>query len=512
MTASLPSAARLLLLAALLASAARPAQAQERLTARGWAKASGGLNLATFTPTNPGFRAARSDWRGLNYRYYFVEIGTMRGRAAYPEMQGLTYQDVRVNHTYLGGYAPLGFLSAGHRRLGIQGALLYPFLAGGIAKTRFLGHYGGAGNTQPPDNSVFSYYVAPGLSLQLPYCTVEARLQGTHYGTSAKYPNAPVQGWQWQPTLNLQFDLLADIFQPRLVTAAHVSGYAPRSTWSASGSTATRTTTYKSTSVDLVMSDVGPFTALVPRYTWSGNQTWRGRTQLGGLGWSARTGTLALDAWADVGQRGVASSFETLATEDDPVPKERKVNETDDQFAGTRLGGRVMARAGLDIYPVLKTMLLLSGFADPNGGAIKDASGHTIVEATQPDIDPNSRLNLGGNTGFFRVIVGLGAGGAYAGPVTFQHPEQAANLDRKFGPGNPSHFVLNRYTDPRLGKYAVALQAYASVEAGCATFSIERTSYTFDELGKETTLSVAWLLPMRRLRSARHELSKPVTD
>ena len=29
---------------------------------------------------------------------------------------------------------------------------------------------------------------------------------------------------------------------------------------------------------------------------------------------------------------------------------------------------------------------------------------------------------------------------------------------------------------------------------------------------RETTLSVAWLLPMRRLRSVRHELSKPVTD
>ena len=127
-----------------------------------------------------------------------------------------------------------------------------------MAKTRFLGHYGGAGNTQPPDNSVFSYYVAPGLSLQLPYCTIEARLQGTHYGTSAAYPNAPVQGWQWQPTLNLQFDLLADIFQPRLVDVAHVSGYAPRSTWSSSGSVATRTTTYQSTTVDLVHDRRGP--------------------------------------------------------------------------------------------------------------------------------------------------------------------------------------------------------------------------------------------------------------
>ena len=103
-------------------------------------------------------------------------------------------------------------------------------------------------------------------------------------------------------------------------------------------------------------------------------------------------------------------------------------------------------------------------------------AGHTIVEATQPDIDPNSSINLGGNTGFFRVIVGLGAGGAYAGPITFLHPEQAANLDRKFAPGNPNHLLLNRYTDPRQGRTAVALQAYASVEAGCATFSIERTS------------------------------------
>ncbi|MDQ2772655.1 MAG: hypothetical protein M3Y54_19390 [Bacteroidota bacterium] len=512
MTTILHRGTLLLLLAGLLAATARPALAQKRLVARGWTKASGGLNLASFTPTNPAFQAARSNWRGINYRYYFLEIGTLRARAAYPELAGLSYEDVRINHTYLGGYLPLGILSAGHRRLGIRGALVYPFLAGGVAKTRFLGHYGGLGNTQPPNNSVFSYYVAPGLSLQLPYCTIEARLQGTHYGTSADYPNAPVQGWQWQPTLNLQFDLLSDIFQPHLVDVAHVSGYAPRSTWSSSGSVATRTTTYQNTTVDLSTSDVGPFTALVPRYTWSGTQTWRGRTELGGLGWSARAGAGAIDVWADVGQRGVASSFETLATDADPVPKQRKVNETDDQFAGTRLGGRLMARAGIDVYPLLKTLLVLSSFADPGGSAIKDASGNTIVEATKPDIDPNSHIDLGGSTGFFRVILGLGAGGAYAGPMTFLHPEQAANIDRKFGTGNPNHLLLNRYTDPRQGRAAVALQAYASVEAGCATFSIERTSYTFDELGKETTLSVGWLLPMRRLRSARHELNKPVTE
>ena len=503
-----------LLTAGLLAALAHPASAQNRLIARGWTKSSGGLNLANFVPTNPGFEAARSTWRGANYRFYFFEIGTMRTRASYPEMRDLRYNDVRINHTYLGAYVPLGVLSAGHRRLGMRGALVYPFVAGGIAKTRFLGHYGGAGNTQSPDHSVFSYYLAPGLSLQLPYCTIEARLQATHYGTSEDKTfgvyAAPVQGWQVQPTLSLQFDLLSDVFQPHLASVGHVSGYAPRSTWSSSSSYVTRTTTYQSTSVSLSAVDVGPFTALVPRYTWATGQPWRGNTQLGGLGYSVRAGTLAADVWGDAGQRGVASSFGTLATDADPVPKERKVDETDDQFAGTRLGTRIMARAGVDVYSTILTLIQLMPFAGDPG--IKDANGRVVMAATEARIDPDSRIDVSGKTGFFRVILGLGAGGAYAGPMTFLHPEQEANLDRKFGPGNPNKLVLNRYTDPRQGKFAVALQAYASVEAGCATFSIERTSYTFDELGKETTLSVAWLLPMRRLRAARHELDKPVTD
>ena len=74
----------------------------------------------------------------------------------------------------------------------------------------------------------------------------------------------------------------------------------------------------------------------------------------------------------------------------------------------------------------------------------------------------------------------------------------------------PAH--ANRYTDPRQGQFGVALQAHAAVEAGCATFSVERPSYVCDELARETTVSVGWLLPTRRLRSARHELRKPVTD
>ena len=490
---------------------ARPAAAQERLNTRGWAKTSGGLNLASFVPTNPAFGAARSYWRGVNYRFYFVEMGTLRARANYPEMRDLTYDDVRINHTYLGAYLPIGLLSTGHRRQGMSGLLLYPYLAAGVAKTRFLGHYGGFGNTQPPDNSVFSYYVAPGLSLQLPYCTLEARLQATHYGTAEKYPDAPLQGWQVQPTFSLQFDLLSDVFQPKRVNSGEVSGYAAKSTYSSTSTSITRSTSYNYSSVSLSSVDVGPFSALVPRYTWSsGNNNWRGATQLGGLGWSLRAGTLAFDTWADVGQRGVASSFQTLATETDPVPKERKVDETDDQFAGTRLGGRVMARAGVDVYSTILTLIQLMPFAGDPG--LKDANGRVVMAATESQLDPDSRIDVAGKTGFFRVILGVGAGGAYAGPMTFLHPEQEANLDRKFGPGNPNHLVLNRYTDPRLGHASVALQAYASLEAGCATFSVERTSYTFDELAKETTLSVSWLLPMRRLRAARHELDKPVTD
>jgi len=496
------------LLVGLLAGPALPAAAQYRLKARGWAKTSGGLNLANFSP-KPGFETARSYWRGVNYRFHYLEIGTLRARATYPGMHDFAYTDVRVNHTYLGGYLPLGILSAGHRRLGIRGVMGYPFLAGGIAKTRFLGRYA-PGNIQPPNDWVFSYYVAPGYSLQLPYFTVEARLQGTHYGKSEKYPVAPVQGWQWEPTLSLQFDLLSDLFQPHLGNVAHVSGYAPRSTWSSSGNTVTRTTTFEHLETSVPFVDVGPFTAVVPRYTWATGQTWRGPTQLAGLGWSLRSGLAAVDVWGDAGRRGVASSFEELATEENPRPKHLVINESDDQFAGTRLGGRVMARAGIDVYPALKAMILLAGFAP--SPEVKDANGRTIMPEIKADIDPESSVDIAGSTGFFRLIVGGGAGGAYAGPMEFLHPEQEPNIDRKFGATNPNHLVLNRYTDPRQAKFGVALQAYAAVEAGCASFSVERTSYIFDELAKETTVSVSWLLPVRRIRSARHELKKPVTD
>lgn len=492
--------------------AARPATAQYRLNARGWAKTAGGLNLGQLAPNNANFKDNGKLATGLNYRFFYVEAGTLRGRVGYtnPAFDGAA--DVRVNRTYLGGYLPIGLLSAGKRRLGMRGGLIYPFLTAGVGRTRYLSTYSPV-LRQQVDFSSYDWYVAPGVSLQLPYFTVDVRAQGTRYYSHADFADAPcLRGWVWQPTVSLQFDLLYDIFSPKMSDVGHMSGYAPRSSWSSSGSTATRTTTFSHQSVSLTTSDVGTFVALTPRYTWATNNAWRGDTRLAGLGVSWRSGAAAADVWADGGQRGIASSFENIATLEDPAPTTRKVNEADDQFAGWRYGGRVMARGGLDVFPLMKAMFLSMGFADPEGHEIKNSSGGTVVSGTSAQMDSGSGFDLMSSTGFSRVILGVGLGGAYAGKLHMLHPDQEINLDRKFADGNPGGFVRNTFTDPRMGSFSLALQAYAAVEVGCATFSVERTSYGGDALAKETTVSVSWLLPMKRLGQAHRAIKEGAAE
>ena len=444
-------------------------------------------------------------WKGVNYRLSFFEFGTYRGHFNYAS-PGREGQNVRLNQNYLGTYLPLGWLGVGKRRLGTHGLLLLPFVSGGVGHTTYRPSRVQSG---PSKYGVAHLYAAPGLSLQVPYFTIDLRAQSTYYFANKDYADAPYRrGWSFTPVLSLQFDLLSDVFNPRMSSIASASGYAPKSQWSSSGNYAVRTTTYSRASVDVSVMDVGPFVALAPRYTWSRHALYRSGTMLPGLGVSARLHLLALDGWVDYGQRGVASSFETLATLDTPEPKERKVNEHDDQFAGYRRGGRIMARAGVDVYPAIKTAFLLFGaFGDAGGAAIQDRHGNTIVEGTQAQLDPGSRIDASGSTSFFRVILGLGGGGyANQGPLTYLHPEQEVNLDRKFGPGNPGKFAQNKFTDPRLAKAGAALQAYVSIEAGCASLSFERTSYTGDPLAKESTVAVAWLLPVKRLREAHRAL------
>ena len=490
----------LLAAAALLLTAAPAAKAQKRADARGWAKCAAGLNLARFEPTNSRFKSSPEAWKGVNYRFYLLEFGTWRGRFNY-RAPSREYDNVRLNQNYVGLYAPLGWLSAGHRRLGIRGWALMPFVSGGIGHTTYRPNRVVSGEKK---FGTAQLYAAPGLSLQLPYVTVDARALGTYYFANKDFPDAPYQkGFTFTPTVSLQFDLLTDIFSPTMSNIASVSGYAPKSTWSSNGSTATRTTTYSHQSVDVSVMDVGPFVALTPRYTWSRYEPWRGQTMAPGLGLSLRTGMLAADVFADYGQRGVASRFETLATTEAPEPKDKTVDRHDDQFAGTRTGGRAIVRAGIDVYPAIKAAFLLFGaFGDTEGQEIKGRNGNTIVSGTSAQYDPNSRVDVGGSTSFFRIITGVGAGGYLNSRTTFLHPEQEANLDRKFAAGNPGNYILNKYTDPRLDKPGAALQAYVALEAGCASISFERTSYTGDPLAKESTVSVAWLLPTRRLHAA----------
>lgn len=475
--------AQRLLLVLLLLTVARGAHGQAARRKHGYAPVVAGLQLMQPRRLPAGTFAAPGLWQGVHYRTRMLELDWAAAKV-YRSDPALdpTARLERQQFYGIGIHVPIHALGIGTRYAGVKGLLLQPFVAGqvgvwSLGKTYKNGWQVGA---------------APGLSLQLPFVVIDARVQAAYcFGAREKYGELThYRGVQLLPTLSLQFDGLWEVFgAEREGSTTNVEGgyvtstvHTPVSSRSETnthfdGSSTTRTTTtyavstqstyYAPFSYTMYSTTTDPWWGLGPRVQWAPARDYRGTTLTGGLQFGVRLSKVAFDVLAEYGQLGLASSLDTVPTQARPTPEKIRIDRTDDQFSGTRPGtARVIGRAGVDVMGLL-----------------------------QPR-DDEAR--------YFRLILGAGAGYALPGRrVAYKHADQAQWLDAKLADGNPQQFVRNRFSDARLGRAGWAFQAYTQVEVGPVSLSLERNRYLGDPLADGYTVALGWLLPLYRLHHNR---------
>ena len=424
--------------------------------------------------------AAGAYWQGVHYRTKQLELDWVSARVYRSDpTRDPNARIERQQFFGLGFHQPIHALGLGRRHGGIKGMLLQPFVA-------VQGGYWSLGEKY---KAGWQLGAAPGLSLQLPYVVVDARLQAAYcFGATEKGGYAQqFRGLKLVPTLALQFDGLWEVFGARRESQSTFHDARTESVGTSSvtrresetyryfdGSSTTRTTTYTTTTYRDVyhpsytstayFTVTDPWWGVGPRVQWSPARDYRGTTVTGGLQVSARISALAFDVFAEYGKIGLASSLDSLPTLARPKPKPG-VDRTDDQFSGTRAGtSRVMGRTAINIAGILR-----------------------------PDY-----------TKYFRLNLGVGAGYALPGKrVAYNHPDQEVWLDTKLADGNPQQFVRNHHSDARLASAGLAVQAFTQLEVGPVSLSLERNRYYHDPLADNYTVAVAWLLPVQRLKKMR---------
>ncbi|MBC7448462.1 MAG: hypothetical protein H7330_10420, partial [Hymenobacteraceae bacterium] len=451
---------------------------------RGYAPVVAGLQLRQPRRLPAGTFAGPGLWQGVHYRTRMLELDwaaakVYRSDPAFDPTARLERQQFYG----IGVHVPIHALGVGTRYAGVKGVLLQPFVAGQVGLWSLGKAY----------KSGWQVGAAPGVSLQLPFVVIDARVQAAYcFGASEKYGNlVHYRGLQLLPTLALQFDGLWEVFgAQREGSTTNVEGsyvtqtvHTPVSRTSETnthfdGSSTTRTTTtyavstqstyYAPFSYTMYTTTTDPWWGLGPRVQWAPARDYRGTTLTGGLQFGVRPGKVAFDVLAEYGQLGLASSLDTLPTQARPTPKKLRIDRTDDQFSGTRSGtARILGRAGVDVMGFLQ--------------------GLEKEEAL-----------------YFRLILGAGAGYALPGRrVVYKYADQAQWLDAKLADGNPQQFVRNRFSDARRARADWAFQLYTQVEAGPVSLSLERNRYFGDPLADGYTVALGWLLPLYRLHHNR---------
>lgn len=246
-----------------------------------YAHTTAGFNFVFPKTMAPGYSS--EPLRGLNIRTKVVEMGYYAGKFTTPaDSQALFY------NMYLGVNFPIKRLGIGRRQMGIKGASLVPFLAGGV------GYMGSQ------KQSCFQGTFSPGISLQLPYVVVDFKVNAV-----VGFDNVPGlkrNKFMVGPAIALQFDGLLEVMDPELSYDYTNHGYY---VWSEGREvnwyTEEWTTYYVPFSEDVYRRNIGPHISLGPRVCNWNLKNGNNKTLMVGLTQSGRAGNFGYDLIAESG-------------------------------------------------------------------------------------------------------------------------------------------------------------------------------------------------------------------
>jgi hypothetical protein len=221
--------------------------------------------------------------RGINVRNKFIEMGYYAGRVT-----SSLDSNLLAYNGFIGLNLPIRLLGFGKREYGIKGALVAPYVAVDLCRM-------GIGT-----NHTWGATVAPGISLQLPYVLVDFRLN-----TVIGFKNVPGlkrERYMFAPTIQLQFDGLWDVMNPK-VEFDHT--YNGAYTWTESkdfGNYTEYTTYYEEYSEDIYRYNVGAHISIGPRLCNWNLKNGNNSTFMYGLVQSGRANSFGYDLIAEQGK------------------------------------------------------------------------------------------------------------------------------------------------------------------------------------------------------------------
>ncbi len=398
---------------------------------------------------------------GYHIRYNGIEYQEFKGNM-YIEGQSAE-QERHIYAQMLGGSFYLKKLKRGNRRYDISGVQMLPFL-------NFM-----AGRIRVDANSSVSgiFAAAPGISFQLPYFVIEAKLQAMYIPSPDKY--AGLNSFMFTPSFSILLDGLWNAYDPK----RGVSGGNP-----------TKTTSF----VESYDYNIGPLQALLFKYSYN-THDYAGITKMFGAYWIARRSLLGIDLGMDAGKLGFASSYKDLPTRDNPDPSLSSINKDDRRYRGSVNAARFTMRAGLDLIKALSGAIGGGGHslnADPQDGTYLQNSKHYGTE-----LSPGNRFIAGGIIGY-----------TVLNKNHFQYDEPNAEQDvNKYFGDNPQIYRATT-SDVRTSLDGLTYGYFATLEAGSLHITFSQIYYEHFDLGNLSELTLGYILPYKRLINKYRRLKR----
>lgn len=387
------------------------------------------VGLSTSVPLT-GWKNVHNTW-GVRYRRNHFDVGVSFWSGSMAE----TSDTAKFNRLSAGYITPLTALGFGNRPLGIMGLRIQGIAAVGLTRT----------------NKKYGLYAAPGIHLELPFCSVGARanLEYTFGG-----------GINVFPEVSLQLDGLWDLFDPSLTRTGTYHSSSTRVEHLGMGWYKVTHTEYNS---PFVIKDVGPFWGITPRFGRAFSAWATQPYNSYGLGISGRISYFGADIRIDRGNvvSGVVSNANAL----DPMVKS--------EFDNEKVQG---------IVPT--TELTIEGNFNIVGLFLSIFKKNAISKMGNTTT-PLNRLNF--NLGITRFVPGQ--------PKYLNSDSAQAYTDQFFN--DRPKIERNAINDPLKHEKEWGVTYGLSYEMGAVGVRVNnRLSKT---IGKGTTLDVYYILPVTKL-------------
>lgn len=432
-----------------------------------------------------GYQVSFDGREGMVYNSKIMRISMLNTPKKFDDFdKDIRLKEFQIGYRFNPGKLGLKKLSINKRLYGVKGYSLYPGLSTGLS---FVSEKN-ANNTI--DRGDYGIHLMPSYNLNVPFCGIEFTLNSTLY-----FKNATSLGrFKFAPSIAFKFDGLFEILDESIDLGSSTKFHTLSTVVDKVEYTQDEKRVHYHIEENLYNKDyyywaIGNFSGFTPRYTYTKQLPYVGRTQFVGLGYNIRFNQTAFDLIVETGKQGYASNLKRESFAHDPKPKDNGINKDSSIFAAEGQQSRIFFRYGIDIYQMV--MRALS--ATPN-----NSNEQVLSKSTKTSSNRN---------GAFRVMGGLGAGYAIVQKPHFIYSGAQEKLNKRYL--EKPDLLHNSFNDPTKSKSGFIGHGFISVEYGLVCFEWSTTLLFNGPLSTSGTLrnfSISYIFPMYRIKKAYKDI------